>query len=436
MEQIQYKHEVFLSFTGADREHKSAIREYLENYFRENSELEEPCYDSDLYCNGRFREDYIRALDQSRVYLLILSDNLNNDPAKSGYGWLTEVRKEVSLALELEARGQLNIVILCMSEFFKFKNGFHDYHDTMGWFFYSNTRGYSQIGATLAPDGSLSGVTLESVLQACKRFVTARKKGDPMPSQSPKIDVADIRFVNEMAIMGRDDDIKRAIEAYENGRQLVVLTGMGGIGKTSLAKEIARRCDELDYLRCPQIVHIQELGGKNSGLHALVSSVKYEDDLYKSIESLSESDRVDKKIASLASLPETILLVIDNYNSIAERDIRDILSRLKCRLLITTRARVRSNSEIEVIPVERLREGAAFDMFCDIAQRRVDTEGFSRLYSLVGGHTITLCIMAKMLLVHQMSFDEIIEEMGELEAFDARVDFEHNEYGDPGARPP
>ena len=426
-----YKHEVFLSFTGADRELKTQIREYLDGYFKDKSEFDEPCYDSDLYCNGRFREDYIQALDQSRVYLLILTDNLNNDPNKSGFGWLTEVRKEVSNALEHEARGELNIVVLCASEFFKYKNGFHDYHDVMGWFFYSNTRGYSQIGAHFNEDGSLSNDTLSALLNACNRFIRARAEGSPMPSVAPKVDIAEVRYTNEVTIKGRDEDVQRAIDAFGRGNQVVVLTGMGGIGKTTLAKEIARRCDELDYLRCPQIVHIQELGGKNSGLNALVSSVKYDDTVYESLSGLSEKDKIDKKIATLSKLPETVLLVIDNYNGLTEGNIREILSRLKCRILITTRARVKRDSGVEVIPVDRLNEQSAYEMFCDIVGKKIDSSIFSSIYNLVGGHTITLCIMAKMLLVHKMDAEQLLSEIGELEGFDAKVDFEHNEYGDP-----
>ena len=428
-----YKHEVFLSFTGADREYKTAIREHLEGFFKQNSDLEECVYDSDLYCNGRFREDYIKALDQSRVYLLILSDNLNNDPNQSGYGFLTEVRKEVSLALDLEARGELNIVVLCMSEFFKFRNSFHDYNDTMGWFFYSHTRGYSQINATFNEDKTLSSATLDALLNGCKRFVLSRKAGTPVPSQAPKIDIADIKFVNETEIVGRGDEVQRAIDAFGRGSQVVVLTGLGGIGKTTLAKEIARKCDELNYLRCPQIVHIQELGGANSGLNALASSVKYDDDFLRALIDgrASESEKAELKIASLSKLPETILLVIDNYNKIRERDVRELLSRLKCRILITTRARIRENAGVEIIPVERLSKGAAYDMFCDVAGKRVDDDGFERLYDKVGGHTITLCIMAKLICVHKMELDELISETSDLEAFNGEVVFEHNEFGDP-----
>ena len=109
-----YEYDVFLSFTGADREMKNSICEHFEA-------LGLHCYDSDKYCKGDFREDYCEALDKSKVYLMILTDSLRNDPTVSGVGSLTEVRKECSLACELESKNELNIVILCMSEFFALK---------------------------------------------------------------------------------------------------------------------------------------------------------------------------------------------------------------------------------------------------------------------------------------------------------------------------
>ena len=113
----EYKYDVFLSFTGADREKKDAIKGRL-------AELGLSYYDSDLYCKGQFRQDFIEALDQSRVYLLILSDNLRNDPNITGGGTFSEVRRECATACELEARGQLNIVTLCLSEFFLYTLNF------------------------------------------------------------------------------------------------------------------------------------------------------------------------------------------------------------------------------------------------------------------------------------------------------------------------
>ncbi len=420
----EYLYDVFLSFTGADRELKNSLREQLES-------MGLACYDSDLYCKGHFRDDFCEALDKSRVYLMILTDHLRNNPTESGHGTLTEVRRECSLACELEARNELNIVILCLSDFFSFDQPFHDYHDTVGWFFYTHTRGFSQVRGVVDAEGNLSQKTLGEVCSRCEAFVERRIAGRPEVSQAPRLEIATEKLLARDVFKGRECEIDTVLAAFAAGKQAVVLSGLGGIGKTVLAGEIARRCEELGFLHCPQTVHIRELGGEESGLRALVSSVSYEKSVYDSLVSLSERDKFERKLAVLAALPETVLLIVDNDNALSERSLSEILSRLKCRLLITTRARISNVSDsVAVIPIGCLSTEQAFEMFCEISGTTVENAEFERLYTLVGGHTITLCIMARMMALHHLSLRELMESLGELESFDAKVDFRHNEYGD------
>lgn len=419
-----YEYDVFLSFTGIDRELKNKIYEHLSPTLK--------CYDSDRECMGGFREDFSKALDQSRVYLLILSDNLRNDPALSGKGTLSEVRRECSLACDLEARNELNIVILCMSEFFRYDKPFHDYTDQLGWFFYSHTRGFSQIRGSVDADGALDEKTLNEIHRQCSAFVIHRQNGRPIISQTPHIDIANERLVDRNLFVGRDDMIDSALERFRQGDRAVILSGLGGIGKTTLATEIARRCDEINFLRCPQIVHISEGTGREvKGLQSVVSAVRYTDSVYSSLESLAEQDKYERKLSVLASLPETVLLVIDNYNSLTAEDINELIQKLKCRLLITTRAKLNTPvNNVSVLPVAPLDPDRAYELFCRVSASEPKRTSFDGLYSNVGGHTITLCIMAKLMAVHKLSLEELIAQMGELKTFDARVDFRHNEYGD------
>jgi len=437
-----YQYDVFLSFTGADRDLKNQIGRYLK-------QLELSYYDSDLYCKGQFRPDFCQALDQSRVYLMILSDNLRKIPTEGSAQTLTEVRRECSLACELEARNELNIVILCLSEFFRFDRPFHDHSDQIGWFFYSSTRGFSQIRGIVDENGLLILPSLESVGAQCKSFVESRKAGKPVISQAPRYEIATEALVDRGLFVGRESMIEAAYDAYRAGDRAVILTGMGGIGKTTLAVEIARQCEEKEGLRCLQVVHINEVAqngadashptdpnGKKSehsrdAFRTVVSSVTYTKDVYDSLLTLAERDRYERKLSALRALPETVLLVIDNFNHITENDVRELLSKLQCRLLITTRSGMEEPIEgATALSVDSLSGDEAYEMFCRISGKECERKTFDGLYASVGGHTITLCIMAKMMAMHKMTIDSLIEQMGELETFDARVDFRHNEYGD------
>ena len=420
----QYKYDVFLSFTGADRELKNSIKAAL------RLKKLEP-YDSDENCSGQFRPDFCRALDQSRVYLMILTDNLRNDPNVTGRGCFTEVRREGNLASQLEAAGELNIVILTMSEFFRFDSTFHDYHDMIGWHFYSLTRGFSQVMGEVEPNGALTQKTMDEVLSRCLSFVEKRNAGEPVPSQAPKLEIAAQGLPERGIFKGRERELNEAVSALSAGARAVVLSGLGGIGKTTLATEIARRLEEEGYLRCPQIVTVRELGDRRDGLQTIVSSVSYDRCVYDSLASLPERDRYERKLAALTSLPETVLLVVDNYNALAEENLRAALSRLRCRLLITTRATLPTvPAEVSVIPVDSLSEEEAYEMFSEVLGEAAPREEFLQLYRFTGGHTITLCIMARMAAAHRIPIAELLGRMDGLASFDARIDFRHNEYGD------
>ena len=247
----EYKHDVYLSFTGADRDLKNDICNRLtEAGFKD-------VYDSDAYCKGQFRQDYMEALMSSKVFLMILSDNLRNDPAITSHGTLSEVRKELVLACELEAYNKLNIVILCMSEFFRYQNGFQNVKDTIGWLFYTHTRGFSHVIGGIEENGLLKDQAYHGIETRARAFIDARDAGTPVISQAQKLDVSTEKLAKPELFVGRKNEIDRVIEAYRNGKQAVVLSGIGGMGKSRLALEIARLCKDEFYFNCPQIIQIQ-----------------------------------------------------------------------------------------------------------------------------------------------------------------------------------
>ena len=418
-----YEKDVFLSFTGADREWKNAIKKKIDaaglSY-----------YDSDEDCTGQFRPDFTKALDRSRVYLMILTDNLHNDPNITKHGTFTEVRREGNLAAQLEAAGELNIVILVLSEFFRFDTTFHDYHDTVGWHFYSLTRGFTEIFGEVNGDGTLSEKTLSEVASRCRYLVDQREAGTPVPSQAPRIDIAAEGLPERGVFHGRERELSATIDAFCHGARAVILSGIGGIGKTTLATEIARECEARGYLRCPQIVHIADSDEHRDPLSALLSSVDYEARVYDSLSTLCESDRKKRKLAALTSLPETVLLVIDNINDLTADLVRTLIAKLSCRILFTTRAQVAEVQGAVNIAIDSLGEEEAYGMFREVLGAPLPAADFARLYRFVGGHTITLCIMARLMAEHAMTVDALLEGMEGLSSFSARVGFTHNEYGD------
>ncbi len=419
---MEYKYDVFLSFTGGDRAIKDAIRKKLES-----PKVGLKCYDSDLYCKGDFRKDYCDALKSSRVYVLILSDNLRRIPDKYGGGTLTEVRTECNLARMLESINQLNMVVLGLSDFFYPDTHLANSEDEMGAFFFDRTCGFTQIRAQFDDDGNLAEDILNKIATDCTEFVTKRNEGKPHISQIPKVPIATTIPDQRVGVFnGREEEISKAVNAFATGKQAVVLSGMGGIGKTYLAEELARLCKDKNNLICPQIVHISEKGDRKTNLNALVDAVKYTQAVYDDIARSGVQDAQRRKLQALKELPDFILLAIDNYNNIEQEDVERLKSELKCKLLITTRAPIAPTDKIEVINIACLPEHHARDMYIAISKQDISKEDFSKLYDLVGGHTITLCIMAKMSARHKISPTQMLEEMRNIEDFDAEVRFDHN----------
>lgn len=133
--------------------------------------------------------------------------------------------------------------------------------------------------------------------------------------------------------VGRRRELAAIQELFENGTSAVFLCGMGGIGKTALARVWARKhAGEYDHILFLTCVHGIGQALADDGQLA-ISNMAYTEDRYSSRKQYirEKYEKLEKIVAS-----ERILMILDNHNSIDDPWL-DILENLPCRKLITTR---------------------------------------------------------------------------------------------------
>ncbi len=413
-----YKYDVFLSWTGKDENLKKNVKQLLE---REGFS----CYDSQIDCRGAFRENYVDALMYSKVYLILMSDNLRNNPNESGTGMLTEVRKEVEIALDLDSRGVLNVELLNFSEYFCYKDVYRNTADQMGMFFYSRLCGvgFSRVDAL---DGLTDEVSKKLVLDISK-FVQRRNDNNPVVSVQPKLGVEIVPFRAERAV-GRGFLLTSINIAWSRAK-IIALYGMDGIGKLSVAKCAAKAMEEEQSVICPQIINVQNQDYTHFGsvFKMVVASTAYSPDAIH--HNLPEEEKMREKENILRNLPSNVLLIVSNVAVLTGEDIAEFASKLKCKVLFTTRVK----PECKLLGyasfwVTSLLESSALKMFNELCQQEISLEDFLPLYRLFGGHTLALCLVAKAMKTHKKSLAEMLQEYEITGEFSENV--KHRDGGD------
>lgn len=234
---------------------------------------------------------------------------------------------------------------------------------------------------TLAANIKRRYQTTEALEEAIEKALGAC--GSPF-LQSP--DLSDSCFV------GREQELNQISEAFEAGAHLVALKGIGGIGKSKIAKRYA--ClHEGDY---DAVVYCQYKGA--------ISDLLGEIEIHN-FEGDSKSHQ--KQLHLL--LDKEVLLIVDGFDSDSDPDFSE-LERLKCRVLITSQLDWEEYSipaiKIEAMPVENqvelfLKE---FGGTLDTNQEQVVLE----ILKLTEGYTLLIPLLAKQLRKGVSGFEETL----------------------------
>lgn len=414
-----YEYDVMISWTGKDRALKNAVRDALKGAGL-------AVYDSETDCAGRFRDDYVRAIGASKVFLALMSDNLRSDPNVGGEGTFTEVRKEYEFALDADARGRLNIQIFNVSPDFRTKSVWDlPFDDVIGRYFaiFAASSGFSRIDAELA-DGAVPQDKLCELCEKVKTLVQRRDEGKPVPAQYVHFEVAETEIYGCDTFVGREAEIEGIAAAFRGGARAVVLAGMGGIGKSELAKRFALRYNKenvaaVQFVSLPDTFRAPET--IKDRLFSVLNNIQYVRSVTERMAGEDDGERFAVMRAALQTLPPHALIILDNVNFPYRGMLKELLSFTKCLFLVTSRVVEREHERaaqpcpIAVLPeVTRLPQKEAHELFVRESGRNVSSLEFYELYRLVDGHTICLYLLARVLRTNpHKKIADIAEEFSE-----------------------
>lgn len=215
----------------------------------------------------------------------------------------------------------------------------------------------------------------------------------------------------KFSFSGRGHELKGIDKALREGN-LVFLSGMGGIGKTEIAKKYAH-----DF----------------SGDYDTISFARYTNSLQETIcsddfdinnlsrqEGEGEKEYYERKYKVLKALDSKSLLIIDNFDVPMDQLSRDIpilndISQLKSKVLFTSRMTYFRDFGFHQIDINSLDDISdllkIFSAYNQNTYTEEEERAISELIEFVDRHTMTVDLLAKYLRMTGESPSEVLHKM-------------------------
>lgn len=217
--------------------------------------------------------------------------------------------------------------------------------------------------------------------------------------------VTDLPYGQTAYFIGREEKIGQIHEKIVRGDSLV-LQGIGGIGKTEIAKKVVsqiamEQCDEHGISKIAWVDY-DNISIKNSISRALYDTTEITD----STEAWSHAQRL------IQTWGKELLLVIDNVENDSDRMLLK-LSGLPCRILITSRVKKIGSFISEEI--DHLSEIDCIHLFKYYCVRHPGSDGIlKQIIKLADYHTVTIELLAKIANQEEDNLQTFLNKLVEL----------------------
>lgn len=213
---------------------------------------------------------------------------------------------------------------------------------------------------------------------------------------------------NQACFVGRNKEIECIKEMF-NDSNAIFLSGIGGIGKTELAKQYVKR-NRGNYNNVVFAIFnssIEQMVCESVNINGISkdkdeSTVEYFNRKMKLLETMVTSDD---------------LIIMDNFDIDSEINLERFL-QLPCKFIITTREDFRDYNYKQLVVDKIEDEEDIMELFLsynDIEYSKSEKEAISELLQFVDYHTMTVELIAKYLQHTDMSPEELLDKFLEKE---------------------
>lgn len=237
---------------------------------------------------------------------------------------------------------------------------------------------------------------------------------------------------SNLHFVGRKSELSQIRTHFEESKNVVVLCGIAGIGKSELAKYFFEISGDLFHYA--QLIFIDEkkpMRQNESGelLQMVLQKLRFSLAFERSCIGLRPEDQLRLRQAALGELTQTSLLIIDNVNGLTEKDLNMLLD-FPCRFLITTRKKIdqKDNNRIGFVSVEEMNSEDLVKVFEKKYGPVEETmlPGLEELFDKIVYHTMTVELIAILMRSQSMEVHEILDIITTLDKNDAKVNYSHN----------
>jgi len=191
--------------------------------------------------------------------------------------------------------------------------------------------------------------------------------------------------------IGRDAEIKEIYKRLQENNVLF-LSGIGGIGKSELAKHYAKKYEsEYDAIIFAPFVNDIQMMVADDNYVQIHNFFQYPEE--------KPNEYFERKMQEFAKLcNERTLIIVDNFDTIKDKNLSRLLS-LNCKILITTR-----RDFTESYPDSQLDVGTLtnpFKVFDEHYKKPLSVDErtcVDEIIEIVDGHTMTVELLAKQMM--------------------------------------